>query len=197
MTDYLVSTKGLSCERDDRVLFEDLTLECSAGELIQIAGRNGAGKSTLLRIIAGIYTGFEGAINTAFFKHQLCYFGHKIPLKPSLTADENLSAHSLLESSTTRQQRSDALARFGLDDYIDVPCSDMSEGQRRRVGLSRIFLSKAKVFVLDEPFASLDKETVSFLEQVLVELSDLGNLVIFTSHHHIEHPRLKKVVLDG
>ena len=62
MSTALLQVESLFCERDDRILFEDLDFSINAGEVIQVEGRNGSGKTTLLRILSGLSNHYEGEI---------------------------------------------------------------------------------------------------------------------------------------
>lgn len=196
MTEALIHVSELYCERDDRILFEGLSFDLHAGELVHIKGANGAGKSTLLRCLAGLYSGYEGSIERSEHARSLKYYGHKINVKRNLTSLENLKIYSLF-CDASGVQESAALAEVGLAGYEHVLCNDMSEGQRRRVALASVLTSGAKVCLLDEPFASLDQSGVEFLERFLISLSDKGKLVVFTSHHLFEHSGVRSLVLGS
>lgn len=194
MNTALIKVNDLFCERDDRVLFEGLSFELFEGELVRIKGVNGAGKSTLLRCLAGLFTSYEGEIEWVGEKPSLKYFGHKVNVKRNLTASENLSVYSLFGDKGD-MPADEALAEVGLAGYEHVLCSDMSEGQKRRVALASILMSGSKVCLLDEPFSSLDADGVKFLEAFLLSLASAGKLVVFTSHHPFEHERVRTLVL--
>lgn len=194
MTEALIQVSELFCERDDRILFEGLSFDLTAGELVHVKGANGAGKSTLLRCLAGLYSGYEGSIKRSDAGRSLKYYGHKINVKRNLTALENLKLYSLF-CEACAVQATDALAEVGLAGYEHVLCNDMSEGQRRRVALASVLTSGFKVCLLDEPFASLDHRGVDFLERFLISLAEKEVLVVFTSHHQFEHSRVRSLVL--
>ncbi|KZY61245.1 hypothetical protein A3742_10635 [Oleiphilus sp. HI0071] len=196
MSESLIQVSELHCERDDRVLFEGLSFNLCAGELVHVKGVNGAGKSTLLRCLAGLYSGYSGTIERSQMARSTKYFGHKINVKRNLTASENLEMYSLF-CEARQIDNLGALAEVGLAGYEHVLCSDMSEGQRRRVALASILTSGSKVCLLDEPFASLDRLGVEFLEQFLISLVEKGSLVVFTSHHQFDDERLRSLVLGS
>lgn len=194
MNAALIKVKDLFCERDDRVLFDGLTFDLFSGELVHVKGVNGAGKSTLLRCLAGLYSDFSGEIKYGSSSLGIKYFGHKVNVKRNLTALENLNLFSLF-SASGEVAAEQVLSDVGLAGYEHVLCSDMSEGQRRRVALASVLMSGSEVCFLDEPFSSLDVGGVCFLEQFLVSLASRGRLVVFTSHHQFAHENVRVLTL--
>ncbi len=193
----LLATKNLSCERDERKLFQGLTFELFAGQVAQIAGPNGAGKTTLLKILTGLSGFYEGEIfwrgeirkNYDFYS-SLLYLGHLPGVKTSLTALENLEWYFGLNglkrdsnvSLPSRKELISALEEVGLKGYGDIPCHQMSAGQQRRVGLARLYCSFAPLWILDEPFTAIDKKGVAALEAKIEAHAKSGGLVILTTH---------------
>jgi heme exporter protein A len=194
MNSALIKVKDLFCERDDRVLFDGLSFDLFSGELVHIKGVNGAGKSTLLRCLAGLYSDFAGEIQHASPSVGIKYFGHKINVKRNLSALENLNLFSLF-SANGEVLAERALSEVGLAGYEHVLCSDMSEGQRRRVALASVLMSGSQICFLDEPFSSLDVDGVRFLEQFLISLAARDRLVVITSHHQFEHDNVRVLML--
>ena len=202
----LLSASELYCERDDRVLFEGLSLSISDGELIQLAGPNGAGKTTLLRLLAGLNRDFNGQLlwhnapmTTVYseYAHHRLYMGHLSAVKKSLTALENLRWLTA-QDKASEEELWDALEQVALAGYEHTPCLQLSAGQQRRVALARLKVSKAALWILDEPFTALDKDGVSWLERELQSHVSNGGAVIITSHHALEGiPGLRRIELGG
>ncbi len=202
----LLKVCQLTCERDERVLFADLDLIVHAGQILQIQGSNGSGKSTLLRILCGLYDGYEGQI---YWRHQLAptvlseylantfYMGHKIAIKKVLSARENLRWSCSLQKPANDLVINQALAQLGLLGYEDVPCYSLSAGQQQRVALARLILTHAKLWILDEPFTTLDAAGVKGLERLLSEHAALGGGAIVTTHHRLNvECTLSRINLD-
>lgn len=204
----LLRCQSLSCERDGRILFEGLALDVNQGDIIQIEGPNGAGKTTLLRAITGLFPDYAGNITwkgetlnrvKADFLSHLLFIGHLAGVKKTLTPRENLLFLTQLSSqsyqSTDKDAIDSALAKVGLYGYEDLPGYQLSAGQLRRVGLARLYLSSAPLWVLDEPYTAIDKEGIVHLEQLFTEHANSGGALILTSHQAPNIPHLKRLNL--
>ncbi|KJG14883.1 cytochrome c biogenesis heme-transporting ATPase CcmA [Photobacterium iliopiscarium] len=214
----MLSVANLSCVRDERVLFDELTFTISSGELVQIEGPNGAGKTTLLRIIAGL--GYpdsgdvlwcnENIVTAREDYHQaLLFLGHQTGVKRELTAFENLAffqaMHTCEQGSalkgTPKVSGDDALwqalAHVGLAGREDISAGQLSAGQQRRVALARLWLSNHKLWVLDEPLTAIDKQGVKVLEALFLSHAERGGMVLLTTHQDmfVDSDRLRKIKL--
>ncbi|WP_250657689.1 cytochrome c biogenesis heme-transporting ATPase CcmA [Alkalimarinus coralli] len=191
----LLRAESLFCERDERVLFEDLSFSINAGEIVQVEGPNGSGKTTLLRIMSGLSGAYEGSMfwkgepiasTRIDFLSNLLYLGHKPGVKAILTPVENLRALMGMRQSVTDQDIHNALEKVGLYGYEDVPCHNLSAGQHRRVALARLYLSNDELWILDEAFTAIDKKGVKELEALLQERAQKGGAVLLTTHHELQ-----------
>lgn len=194
MATALLQVENLFCERDERILFEDLAFSLNAGEVIQVEGQNGSGKTTLLRILSGLSNNYEGDIFWQGepvedvrddFLSELLYFGHHPGVKAILTPEENLRWYAAMHPGIDETQIIPALEKVGLAGYEDAPCHALSAGQHRRVSLARLYLSDAKLWILDEPFTAIDKRGVAEKEQLILEHARKGGSVILTTHHEL------------
>ncbi len=182
----------LSCIRDDRVLFEGLSFELNAGQILLLEGKNGSGKTSLLRILCGFREPDEGellwgfdAINDSQYQTDMAYVGHLDGVKKELTVYENLKV-SLALGRPGRYSIIDALARVNLANYDDVLVQALSAGQKRRLSLARLLITENKLWILDEPFTSLDKQGIALIETLMIEHCARGGMIVLTSHHDIE-----------
>lgn len=206
MTEPLLEVRQLFCERDDRILFDNLDFHLNAGEVLQIEGTNGSGKTTLLRILCGLTSNYEGEILwrgeprpqvREAFNRSLLYFGHQPGVKAILTPLENLQWYSAMHPAIDPSQILSALEMVGLRGYEDVPCHTLSAGQNRRVSLARLYLSDAPLWILDEPFTAIDKQGVAQKEALIEQHAARGGAVILTTHHELAlGERLRRINLD-
>lgn len=209
MSELLLHVKGLSCERDDRMLIRDLAFDLHGGEILQIEGPNGSGKTTLIRILCGLSDDYEGELhwrgqprhrNDDRFRQEHLYFGHLTGIKTSLSPRENLRWILQLKGVGTSSPALDkaietALEKVGLASYEDVPVYALSAGQKRRVALARLQVEPALLWVLDEPFTAIDRKGVAELEALIQQHANRGGSVLLTTHHALDIPGLRKLQL--
>jgi len=79
----------------------------------------------------------------------------------------------------------EALYQVGLYGFEDIPCAQLSAGQKRRVALAQLFLTRAKCWILDEPYTSLDIAAVSMLETRFAQHINEGGILVITSHQPV------------
>lgn len=197
----MLDALNLSCTRDDRTLFSGLSFSVSVGELVQVAGKNGAGKTSLLRILVGLAQPEEGEIRWLgkplarqrdLFHQDLLWLGHQPGIKKALSALENLS---FFHADCPQARRWEALAEAGLVGFEDVPVNQLSAGQQRRVALARLWLSQARLWVLDEPFTAIDAAGVEKLTRQMVRHCEAGGMVILTTHQPLGISGVRQIVL--
>ena len=186
---------GLECRRGDRRLFSGLDLALEPGTLLHVRGRNGSGKTTLLRTLCGLFTPEAGEVRwrsesiralAEDYRRELLYFGHLNGIKSDLTGIENLSIAARLDGDPVGiDDVWQALARIGLRGFEDLPTRMLSQGQKKRVALARLILSRAKLWVLDEPFTALDVEAVALLQGLIADHVAGGGLAVLTTHQEV------------
>lgn len=157
-----ISAKSLSVSRGGINLLEGLNIELNSGQAGILHGPNGVGKTTLLRALAGLQPIESGKIEYSI--DDVCYSGHADGVKPTLTVRENLEFWADIFG---HHSISEAAEQFMISDFLDLKVGNLSAGQKRRVGLSRLGLTGRSVWLLDEPTVSLDQTSVSIFENII------------------------------
>lgn len=176
-----LDVEGLACQRGERLLFEDLSFDASAGSLVAVRGANGSGKTSLLRLLAGFGMPAAGNIQWQGLRAgAVGWLGHVDGLKGDFSPRENLEFHLAFHRADGDCGR--ALASAGLTQYADAPVRTLSAGQRRRTALARLALVDPAVWILDEPLTALDDSGQQWVTNLIATHCDSGGLVVITSH---------------
>jgi heme exporter protein A len=191
-----LSFSKLACSRGGRQLFQGLDCVVQAGCWLYVAGANGVGKTSLLRTVCGLAPIESGQIlwngtpiqaQREAYRQDLCYLGHLNALQESMTVDENLMFTAALGGhAPDPAQRQDVLAHFGVRGRGGQLVRHLSQGQKRRVALSRLALSQARLWVLDEPFVAMDEAGVRMLADLIAAHLGRGGLAVLTSHQRVD-----------
>ena len=191
----MLEVSNLACRRGDRLLIEGLSFTLESGTLLHVRGRNGSGKTTLLRTLCGLLTPETGDILWQGenlrrlgedFHRDTLYFGHLNGIKGDLTPLENLRVAAILDGDRAEEAAIlDALDEMGLTGLEDLPTKVLSQGQKKRVALARLLLSRAPLWILDEPFTALDVDAVDRLQLLIAAHVAADGLVILTTHQEV------------
>ena len=189
MTQHNLQINFLELYRNDDRIFSEISFDLSEGQHLLISGANGTGKTSLLRVICGLTIPTGGTIlwnqlapnniDCRYYEH-LAYLGHKNALIPELTARENLEY--TFEGNQSMNRTSSVLEAFDLNNYLDQYAEKLSNGQIRKIALSRILLSEKTLWILDEPAANLDTSGTQFLLTEMQAHLDQGGMLITTSN---------------
>lgn len=167
-----------------------IDLEVERGEFVSVLGPSGCGKTTLLSIISGIIPADGGRI---FIKGRklpsgrgyVAYMQQNDLLLPWRTALENalLGPELRGDKGRTRHEAEQLFSQFGLEGFEDCYPAELSGEMRQRVALIRTLLTEKEVFLLDEPFGSLDAMTRTVLHRYLLQVwEEFQKTVLFVTH---------------
>ncbi|WP_273205048.1 cytochrome c biogenesis heme-transporting ATPase CcmA [Marinobacter subterrani] len=206
MSEPLLQAVDLQCERDERILFRDLSFSILPGTITRVEGPNGSGKTTLLRMLAGLNDAWSGELlwcgqprsgrREEFLRNTL-YLGHRPGIKPLLTPVENLRALTAGRCPVPEAVLRQALEGTGLAGFQNVPCRNLSAGQQRRVALARLLIADEPLWLLDEVFTAIDADGVGAIEHLLGQRAAEGGAVVVTTHHDLRMPGMQRITLGG
>jgi heme exporter protein A len=191
-TGFAQETRVLAAEdvavfRGEKLIFRHLSLRVPVGGALVLAGPNGSGKSTLLRLLAGLvrpaagrllWDGADALTDLADHGRRVAYLGHLDAVKAGLTVTENLH----FSAAVSGRPIIAALEALGLTALADLPARMLSAGQKRRLALSRLVLSVAPVWLLDEPTLGLDTASIDRFGALLAAHRAGGGMVVAATH---------------
>ena len=195
----MLQTVALSCWRGERRLFSNLNVTVQPGTLLVVVGENGSGKTSLLRMLTSLSIPEEGTIlwqgqnireQREEYYAQLTYIGHVNGIKDDLTAMENLALSVSLSGDHCDEQAAHvALEAVGLRRQAhQLPTKVLSQGQKRRVALARLWLSTRPLWLLDEPFTSLDAAATGLVTEQLQQHLTRGGTAVVVTHQEVGLP---------
>jgi heme exporter protein A len=184
----LLTCEKIACSRRGRRLFEGLSFELYAGTTMALSGSNGSGKSSLLKIVAGLLSPDNGTVmygdtpihTSADYEGELVYIGHKNAIKPEATVRENVMFPA--EMSGSPYLAAAAIEYFSLGVWLDMPAGAMSAGWQRRVALTKLITTPAKIWLLDEAANNLDAEGSQLLGELIKSRVNAGGAVMLAAH---------------
>jgi len=191
---------SLSCKREGKLIFSELSFKVSSGEICLIKGPNGSGKSTLLRLLAGFLKVSSGEITLDNKKitnkkdviyENFFYLGHNNPLKSYLTVKQQID----FWEGITQKKYDLEVDSFNLKNIMDLKIYECSDGQKKRIGLSRLTIDDKKIWLLDEPTNSLDIDNIKILKKHLKLHQKKGGLAMIASHENFIFRPYKEIKL--
>ena len=188
----MLEVSNIAFVRQRKPLFQPLSTSFLPGKITYVVGANGVGKTTLLKILCGILTPDDGQVlfnqvdikqNLDEYCREFVFIGHNSAINDVLSVSENLDFFAACYANNgTLTDAKAILTKVGLFRHRSKLAYQLSAGQRRKLSLTRLWVSPAKIWILDEPFTSLDKETVAMLESWMVLHVEAGGTIVMTSH---------------
>ncbi|MES2036427.1 MAG: cytochrome c biogenesis heme-transporting ATPase CcmA [Pseudomonadota bacterium] len=187
----------LACLKGRNYLFSNIHIQLHAGHALHVRGSNGSGKSSLLRILCGLASPAAGSVlwrgksiqklKEEFHQYML-FLGHANGIKDDLLAWENIAFNARLAGQHCSYiEACTALKNMGLLQTALLPAGQLSQGQRKRLALARLYLSDLpRLLILDEAFSALDQKATAALTLILHTHLQQGGMLIYTTHQDIE-----------
>lgn len=195
----------------DTLALDNVDLQVAHGAVTGLIGMNGSGKSTLFRTIMGVTTPSAGSVRIDGEPPQLARASGAVAYVPQAeevdwsfpvsVRDVVMMGRYGKQGILRRASRADrdavdtALARVGLSDLASRQIGRLSGGQKKRTFVARAIAQDARVLLLDEPFAGVDKPSEAMITRVLIELAAEGRGVIVSTHDLAGLPDLARDVV--
>ena len=194
------------------VLFENLTFQVQAGEMLAIVGESGAGKSTLLHILGVLDRASGGDVYFAqldlgklseeaaaeFRGRELGFVWQFHYLLPEFTAAENVAMPLLMKGAPRREAEKQALEwlqEVGIADRASHRSGELSGGEQQRVALARALVTRPKILMADEPTGDLDNRTADAVFDLIARLHrDYRLTSLIVTHNHAFARRCDRVL---
>ena len=184
----MLEIKNVSKSFGDKKVLSDFNLTPKNNSVTAIMGRSGCGKTTLFMIILGLVEKDGGEVFKDGLEIRAVFQDDR--LLENRTALENLLFVSKDENTAKK-----LLAKFGLSDSLDIPCSKLSGGMKRRVAFARALITNPDVLLLDEPYNALDAETKRILINSTAEYAE-SHTVLLITHNKDEADMLNADIIN-
>lgn len=167
----------LACARGGVTILEGVSFTLRPGHALVLRGPNGIGKTTLLRTLAGLQPAVAGEVSLP--ADAIAYAAHADGLKATLSVTENLAFWAAVYGT---DRVALALKQMNLESLRGRLATNLSAGQKRRLGLARLLVTGRPIWVLDEPTVSLDTASVQLFAGVVRQHLAGGGAALIASH---------------
>ncbi|QQS37106.1 MAG: ABC-F family ATP-binding cassette domain-containing protein [Ignavibacteriales bacterium] len=183
--------ESISKSYSDKKIFENINFQVDRGDKIAFVGPNGAGKSTLAKIIAGVLS-FENGKRNEGHNTIISYYAQDVAdnLEPDLDIIETVEG--IAEDKTLGQLRTLLGSFLFHGDDVFKSIGVLSGGEKSRVALAKILLTKSNFIILDEPTNHLDISSKAVLQKALINFK--GSLILVSHDIDFLRPLVNKVV---
>jgi ABC-2 type transport system ATP-binding protein len=197
---HRIELHGVSSGYHGKGVLSDISFIVEEPAIYVVLGPNGAGKTTLFRTLAGIlepYTGTVEIDGIDIARHEartrLQYLSHIDGIPDGLRVEEALRFYATVEAVGPREVER-VIQLLGIQELRGKFFSDLSQGQKKRVSIARVFLQERGIYLLDEPTTNLDPKLAREIRDLVLGLSQ-NDLVLYSSHNLFEAKEIGKYVL--
>ncbi len=171
----------------------DISFDVAPGEFVCVVGPSGCGKTTLLKCLAGLLSPTRGEVLLAGERVRrpppqmgFVFQDYANSLLPWLRVDSNVTfplRHKGVSPERQKELAAETLGVVGLSEFARHYPWQLSGGMQQRVAIARALAYEPQILLMDEPFASVDAQTRSDLEDLLLDVwTDYGVTTVFVTH---------------
>ena len=192
----MLLSQNITLRRSKKIIFEDVNISLTSKKIIILKGKNGSGKTTLLKTLLNIIEPTSGIIywkgkilnkNLYDFYRSITYISDRTSSLRQLSVYENIKVWKKIYLSSFKfEQIESILLMLNLDNYLNKKVSSLSLGEIKKLELIRLILENKKIWLLDEPFTNLDKDTIKIMGQTFLDHCRNGGSILFSSHQNPE-----------
>jgi ABC-2 type transport system ATP-binding protein len=186
-------------------VLDGISFSISEPGMYVILGPNGAGKTTLLRTLAGILRPYSGRVEIngipsqdSQARRQIDYITHLDGIPEGMNVHDGLRFYADVEGASEEDVKR-VIGLFDLRELAGMRFGQLSQGQKKRVSVARIFLREKKVYLLDEPTSNLDPKVAREIRELVLQMSK-DKVVLYSSHNLFEAREIGNrviVIKDG
>src|SRR5271155_2530081 len=186
---HVLELKNVSSGYNQKAILHNISFTAKESSVYVVLGPNGAGKTTLFRTIAGILEPLSGQIlldgkeigSSKELRSSINYLSHYNALPEEMTVYNALKFYSDMEGGNPET----VIDLLNLNELRNKRVSDLSQGQKKRVSIAKVFLKDRDIYLLDEPTANLDPALSKEIRDIILKLSK-DRLVLYSSHNLYE-----------
>lgn len=193
--------------RNKRLIFDNFNLKLKKSQIMILIGGNGAGKTSLFDLVVGVLEPMKGIIKIdktpvmdldSKKRITFTYLGHKDCLKENLTIEENIMNWVKISGKKFEKPKIEKILKyFGLQDIKNSLVGNLSQGQRKKVSLSKLVFNNNKLWLLDEPFNGLDNNSIKKTIMLIEKHSKTGGSILLANHINIDINNSKKIFIKS
>ena len=203
----MLLVNNLKFERSEKVIFENIHIAASSGKIVFIKGNNGTGKTTLLKTLVNILEPSEGDIfwmgkkikNNIFnFYSETTLIMDKPTSSQEMTVIENINFWKQITLSQIKYEEIfNLLEMLRIDQYLKKQTMYLSLGEIKKLELTRLILEQKKLWILDEPYIGLDKNSIDIINETFIDHVSNNGIIIFSSNYEPDLENLEIISLNS
>ena len=203
----MLLVNNLKFERSEKVIFENIHIAASSGKIVFVKGNNGTGKTTLLKTLVNILEPNEGDIfwmgkkikNNIFnFYSETTLIMDKPTSSLEMTVIENINFWKQITLSQIKYEEIfNLLEMLRIDQYLKKQTMYLSLGEIKKLELTRLILEQKKLWILDEPYIGLDKNSIGIINETFIDHVSNNGIIIFSSNYEPDLENLEIISLNS